>query len=44
MEEILSTLPKDYFLRYQVEDILWHLQLLSKASDNHIKVFKVLFL
>jgi predicted amino acid-binding ACT domain protein len=38
MEEILSTLPKDYFLRYQVEDILWHLQLLSKASDKTIRV------
>ena len=36
--KILDTLPKDYFLRYQVEDILWHLQYLTKQSDKVIRV------
>jgi [protein-PII] uridylyltransferase len=35
---ILDTLPNDYFLRYQVDDILWHLQCLTKQSDKAIKV------
>ncbi len=38
MDKILSTLPKDYFLHYQIEDILWHLQLLSKKSDKTIRI------
>ncbi len=37
-DKILFTMPKDYFLRYQVEDILWHLQLFSKESDKTIRV------
>jgi UTP:GlnB (protein PII) uridylyltransferase len=31
-------LAYDYFLRYQVDDILWHLQCLTKQSDKAIKV------
>ena len=37
-EQIFLTLPKDYFLRYEIEDILWHLWLLMKSSDEKIKV------
>ncbi|WP_241832110.1 [protein-PII] uridylyltransferase [Bathymodiolus thermophilus thioautotrophic gill symbiont] len=35
---MLDTLPKDYFLRYQVDDILWHLQCLTRQSGKAIKV------
>ncbi|WXT99875.1 MAG: Bifunctional uridylyltransferase/uridylyl-removing enzyme [Catillopecten margaritatus gill symbiont] len=35
---ILDTLPKDYFLRYQVDDMLWHLQCLTKKNDKTIRV------
>lgn len=38
---ILNTLPKDYFLRYRVEDILWHLRLLSKQTNQNDKATKV---
>ncbi|CAC9443847.1 [Protein-PII] uridylyltransferase (EC 2.7.7.59) / [Protein-PII]-UMP uridylyl-removing enzyme [uncultured Gammaproteobacteria bacterium] len=38
VEKILGTLPKDYFLRYQLEDILWHLQLFRKTGDKAIRV------
>ncbi len=34
VQKIFNTLPKDYFLRYQVEDILWHLQLLTKYNEQ----------
>lgn len=36
--EILDTLPANYFLRYQMDDILWHLQSLTKQSNKAIKV------
>ncbi len=36
--QIFSTLPKDYFLRYEVEDILWHLWLVMKPTDKKIRV------
>ncbi|SGZ62739.1 [Protein-PII] uridylyltransferase [Bathymodiolus thermophilus thioautotrophic gill symbiont] len=35
---MLDTLPKDYFLRYQIDDILWHLQCLTRQSGKAIKV------
>ncbi len=38
VDVILDSLPKDYFLRYQVDDILWHLQLLTRQSDKTIRV------
>jgi len=38
VDKILNSLPKDYFLRYQVDDILWHLQLLSRKSNKAIRV------
>ncbi|BAS67718.1 [protein-PII] uridylyltransferase [Bathymodiolus septemdierum thioautotrophic gill symbiont] len=38
VKKILDTLPKDYFLRYQVDDILWHLQCLTRQSDKGVKV------
>jgi [protein-PII] uridylyltransferase len=38
VDVILDSLPKDYFLRYQVADILWHLQCLTKKNDKLIKV------
>ncbi|MEO1917277.1 MAG: [protein-PII] uridylyltransferase [Candidatus Thioglobus sp.] len=38
IEQIFLTLPKDYFLRYEVEDILWHLWLVMKPTDKKIRV------
>ena len=38
VEKIFSTLPKDYFLRYETDDILWHLWLLMKPTDKKIRV------
>lgn len=38
IEKIFLTLPKDYFLRYEVEDILWHLWLVMKPTDKNIRV------
>ncbi len=38
VEQIFLTLPKDYFLRYEVEDILWHLWLVMKPTDKKIRV------
>jgi [protein-PII] uridylyltransferase len=38
IEQIFSTLPKDYFLRYEVEDIMWHLWLVMKPTDKKIRV------
>ncbi len=38
VEKILSTLPKDYYLRYEVDDILWHLSLSTKITDDKIIV------
>ena len=35
---VFSTLPKEYFVRYNVEDILWHLLLISKSRHNKIQV------
>lgn len=34
LKSIFSTLPKDYFLRYQMDDILWHLGLLIKSVNQ----------
>jgi [protein-PII] uridylyltransferase len=38
VEKILSTLPKDYYLRYEVDDILWHLSFSTKITDHKIIV------
>ena len=38
ISRIFSTLPKEYFLRYDVEDILWHLSLISKSNQHSIQV------
>jgi [protein-PII] uridylyltransferase len=38
VEKIFSSLPKDYFLRYEVEDILWHLWLVMKPTDKKVRV------
>jgi len=38
VEQIFSTLPKDYFLRYELEDILWHLWLVMKPTDKKVRV------
>jgi [protein-PII] uridylyltransferase len=38
VEKILSTLPKDYYLRYEVDDILWHLSFSTKITDDKIIV------
>lgn len=38
VDVIFDTLPKDYFLHYQVDDILWHLRCLIRQSDKAIKV------
>ncbi len=38
VEKVFSTLPKDYFLRYELEDILWHLWLVMKPTDKKIRV------
>ncbi len=38
LEEILLVLPEDYFLRFEMEDILWHLWLLMKPTDKSIRV------
>ena len=35
---VFSTLPKEYFLRYEIDDILWHLLLISKSKHNKIQV------
>ncbi len=32
-EKILKTLPKDYFLRYELNDIIWHLGLVMQNQD-----------
>ncbi len=34
VERILATLPKDYFLRYETNDILWHLYLVTKNANK----------
>ena len=31
-------MPKDYYLRYQLEDVLWHLNILSSINDEDIVV------
>jgi [protein-PII] uridylyltransferase len=38
VEKIFSSLPKDYFLRYEAEDILWHLWLVMKPTDKKVRV------
>ncbi len=38
VEKVFSSLPKDYFLRYEVEDILWHLWLVMKPTDKKVRV------
>lgn len=38
VEKVFSSLPKDYFLRYKVEDILWHLWLVMKPTDKKVRV------
>jgi len=38
IKKVFLTLPKDYFLRYEVEDILWHLWLVMKPTDKKIRV------
>ena len=38
VEAVFSTLPKDYFLRYETEDILWHLWLVMKPTDKKTRV------
>jgi len=35
---VFDTLPKDYFLRYEVEDIMWHLWVIDKYKKNNIIV------
>ncbi|SMM98441.1 [Protein-PII] uridylyltransferase [uncultured Candidatus Thioglobus sp.] len=40
-KDTLDTLPKDYFLRYRIEDILWHLHLLSKQTEQNNKAVRV---
>ena len=37
-EKILTTLPKDYFLHYGIDDIVWHLSLVIKSIDKKISV------
>ncbi|WP_190600804.1 [protein-PII] uridylyltransferase [Candidatus Vesicomyidisocius sp. SY067_SCS001] len=38
VENILSTLPKDYYLRYDISDILWHLSFTTKITVDKITV------
>ncbi len=38
VENIFTTLPKDYFLRYELDDVLWHLYLVDKFQDKEIIV------
>ncbi len=38
VEKVFLSLPKDYFLRYEVEDILWHLWLVMKPTDKKVRV------
>ncbi|NYT52263.1 MAG: [protein-PII] uridylyltransferase [Candidatus Vesicomyosocius endoextente] len=38
VEKILSTLPKDYYLRYDISDILWHLNFTTKMTVDKIIV------
>ncbi len=38
VEKIFLTLPKDYFLHYEVADIVWHLQLVIKSENKKISV------
>ncbi len=34
----LESLPKDYYLRYSLEDVLWHLNILSSGNNEDIIV------
>ncbi len=35
---LFENLPKDYFLRYEIEDILWHLGVVTKCKDQRVIV------
>lgn len=36
--QVLATLPKDYFWRYEFDEILWHLSLVMKSNNQKINV------
>jgi len=38
IENLFATLPKDYFLRYEIDEILWHLGVVIKCQDQEVVV------
>ncbi len=38
IEYLFTTLPKDYFLRYEIDDILWHLGVVIRCQDRAVAV------
>ena len=38
IKQVFGALPKEYFLRYEIEEILWHLYLLDKHQDQAVIV------
>ncbi|WP_024792295.1 [protein-PII] uridylyltransferase [Candidatus Ruthturnera calyptogenae] len=38
VERVLSALPKDYYVRYEIDDILWHLSFAIKITSDKIIV------
>ncbi|MBE8189483.1 MAG: [protein-PII] uridylyltransferase [Candidatus Thioglobus sp.] len=39
INQVLDTLPQDYFLRYELSDMLWHLPLVMEYTDKKISIF-----